>query len=1281
MLAVVKKVRNVIVYGLAGLVILLAVLVGLFRLFLPRLPEYQDDIKSWATQAIGIEVDFAGMDARWRLSGPELNFYDAVLTLPGESAALIEAGEVTIGVGLVRLLVDRTLVVDRVLVAGSALEFSRDEDGQLRVQGLTPDELTAIVPSSGEAGDVLVEGRDLAVAYRLANGDTFDVDIESLEATRRDDNLALEATVDLDEGFGSRLVFSADRNGPPGSAVWQIFAEGRALSLARWSPLLPEAIAGIQSGFGDIDLWTELDGDGLSKATANLQLQDLAITGAANAGTFDIDGRLEVLRQDDGFVLAADNLSLVTASGRWPDAMLSAEWAQDADGALMTLRASASYLLLDDAGYFTPLMPEELRDVYSRYAPSGEIRELELSSADLDTDTRRFDLVALADGLGFAAIDRLPGLRGLSGSLRADTDGGRLELSSSGLAVEIPEYLDDVVTLDTATGTVIWRRSGDQLTVLTDRMEISNSFFESRSSLQMTIPAGDASPVVDLDSRWTIFDVVAAKRFIPRKVVPPALHRWFQRALLEGTLRDGRTRLTGALSDFPFDDGNGSFEVTALLEDGLLDYAPDWPAAAIESMDVYLDGLRLGTERNVANTMGNRTRNARVAIADLRDPVLTIDATGNGTLESIRQFALTSPIGNVFAGRLEDVSVDGAANFTLDLDFPIRDWRSYTFESRVEPRDGVISLAGFPAPVSELAGSVTVTRDSVASDELVGRFLGEPVSIDLRNAGEDEPEYSIIADASGTATAEGLVSQLRAPVDGLVIGRTTYSASVRFPRRGSEEPVPVHLAIDSNLEGLGLTLPEPLAKPADEPSRLALDIQFPGPGRIVASGALADRARWSADFYRDDYGWDFDRGSLAFGQDFPSSVPASRGLHVYGEVDRVRVSEWLAMSRPDAPAGRGVVERIRSIDLAVDHLWLFGQHLEGHSMRVDRSGSEWYVTAEGAHFEGTATIPYDLQGERPIVLDMDRLILPGDEEAEEQDGEISTLDPRNLPPVRITAREFAIGSRQVGSLDADFRKSDFGLQADSLQTEDPSFAIKGSAGWYWRSDGSGQSETMVDVTLTSRDVAETLTRLDYGPVIDGENMIIEADVRWPGGPRADFLGDLNGDVSVRLGEGQLNEVEPGAGRVFGLMSVVELPRRLALDFRDVFDKGFGFDEIKGNFRLDDGDAFTCDLSLEGPAADIGIVGRLGLEDGVYDQTAVVSANVGNTLPVVGAVVAGPQVAAALLIFSQIFKKPLQEMGQVYYGIEGDLDDPQVDGADADRFAATSEAARCLPDDE
>ena len=131
----------------------------------------------------------------------------------------------------------------------------------------------------------------------------------------------------------------------------------------------------------------------------------------------------------------------------------------------------------------------------------------------------------------------------------------------------------------------------------------------------------------------------------------------------------------------------------------------------------------------------------------------------------------------------------------------------------------------------------------------------------------------------------------------------------------------------------------------------------------------------------------------------------------------------------------------------------------------------------------------------------------------------------------------------------------------------------------------------------------------------------------------------------------------------------------------MFGKGFAFDSIKGDFLLIDGDSYTCNLSLEGPAADIGIVGRAGLVSREYEQAAVISANFGNALPVAGALVAGPQVAAALLIFSQIFKKPLKEVSQIYYGVSGSFDEPDIATITAADFAANGLRAGCIPQEE
>ncbi|NQV86983.1 MAG: hypothetical protein HQ492_07900 [Woeseiaceae bacterium] len=460
---------------------------------------------------------------------------------------------------------------------------------------------------------------------------------------------------------------------------------------------------------------------------------------------------------------------------------------------------------------------------------------------------------------------------------------------------------------------------------------------------------------------------------------------------------------------------------------------------------------------------------------------------------------------------------------------------------------------------------------------------------------------------------------------------------------------------------------------ADTGLRINADLRFMPNGKsIEAAGQAEDLLAWQLSFNRPEDRWDFDRGVVTLGGE-ATELADTRGLHIRGSAGVVRLHEWLSLSkRGDKKTGGA--ERIRSIDLRVEDLYVVGQHLKAHQVRLDRSALDWLVQFEGDDVVGSVIVPYDFGGDRSLVLNMEKLRLPGDD----ADSQFEfNLDPRTLPAIQIKATEFALGDRYLGSLEATLDKTEYGLEAVSIFSKDDTFSITGTGRWIADENDPLGSHSFVKATLTSTDVEQTMARLNYQPGIASEDLSMLFDLDWSGSPRADFFDVLDGEVRVRFGNGQLQEVEPGTGRIFGLMSIVALPRRLSLDFRDVFNKGFGFDSITGTFKINDGNTLTCDLSLDGPAADIGIVGAADLAKRTYDQTAIVSANVGNTLPIVGAVIAGPQVAAALLIFSQIFKKPLQEVGQVYYAINGSWDEPTVESTNSEALVASGDAAGCL----
>jgi uncharacterized protein (TIGR02099 family) len=828
--------------------------------------------------------------------------------------------------------------------------------------------------------------------------------------------------------------------------------------------------------------------------------------------------------------------------------------------------------------------------------------------------------------------------------------------------------------LDDAFGTVIWRRNAEGMIVLSDSVQVRNADFDSQLSLQVSVPSGDASPVVDLDASWSVMDVSAVRRYLPLRHINPKLRDWLTTALVSGYVRRGTARFDGALADFPFDDGGGVFRIDARLENTVLKYAPDWPAPEFRHLDVIVENTRLFTEENYADNLGNVVTDARVEIPDLREPVLYIDTAATGTLQTIKDFASQSPITRIFGGQLDRVDVEGNASFDLQITLPLQNVRDYEFSTRINASDGTVRVQGLQPPITGLNGFVTVTRTDISSESLRGTFLGSPVALELSRIGGPDAPHSAVLRGSGRTTARALEDQLQAPLSGIVEGEAAYEATIRFPNGRSPEPGPLQIAIRSNLQGFRSVLPAPFAKLAEDRTDFAATIEFPSREQIVTAGSLAGDVNWTGRFVKQGDVWDFDRGVVAIGE-YPSAASV-RGLHVHGQLARLDLKEWLAGGRQgDRAVGLG--ERIRTIDLGIDNLYAVGQRYTNQRVKIDRSGLDWVIQMSGDEAAGIITVPYDFEGERPMTLDMDRLVLPGNEETAAAEDAQASLDPRALPALSIRAADFALGDRRFGRLEAEFERSPRGLVSTTLEAVGDSFTVSGEAGWVVDSYEETGQRTFVNAVLKSADVQATATQLQYDPGIISDSMELTLDIGWPGGPNKDFMQGLSGNVAVRIGEGRLSDVDPGAGRMFGLMSVTALPRRLSLDFSDVFETGFAYDEIVGDFRLVNGDAYTCNLSLTGPAADVGIVGRAGLNSRDYDQAAIVSANFGGTLPVAGLFLGGPQVAAALLVFSQVFKKPLKDMGQVFYSVAGSWDEPTVESADSQVFADVSDRAGCL----
>jgi len=284
---------------------------------------------------------------------------------------------------------------------------------------------------------------------------------------------------------------------------------------------------------------------------------------------------------------------------------------------------------------------------------------------------------------------------------------------------------------------------------------------------------------------------------------------------------------------------------------------------------------------------------------------------------------------------------------------------------------------------------------------------------------------------------------------------------------------------------------------------------------------------------------------------------------------------------------------------------------------------------------------------------MDRLLLPEPID----DGMDMHTDPADLPEMHLFAGQFRYMGLDLGETRIEAFPEKNGFHIESVESHSSQLNFQARGDWIKGPEG-GRSD--FDVVLTSESLGNLVSALNLSSVLEGGQTMIRYDAWWPGPPAAFALSRLNGKMTFNVSGGNIRNADAGAGRVLGLLSVTALPRRLALDFSDVFGSGFSFDEAKGTVQLKDGTAFTDDFVLESTAASLSIQGSSDLVDKSFDYTLTVRPGVSQALPMIGALTAGPGGAAAGLALQGLLRRALGDATEARYSIIGPWSDPVVE---------------------
>lgn len=1267
-----RHARRGLGYTIAIALVLVALVLGVASQVLPLAERNPDRVAAWLSQRAGRTIAFDRVQTEWTRRGPLLQLDNLRV---GEGDKAFAVGDTEMLVSLYAGLLPDT-PFSELRLRGLDLTLERVADGRWQVRGLPGQQQAGVDPFEAleDLGELqVIDGKLAVIAPALG----IDARIPRVDLRLRVSGERVRAGVRAWPGVAAGTqarpldaVLDFDRDSGDG----ELYAGARNADLAQWSSLLQLMGGTLEGGAGRAEAWATLEGRRISSVTVDAALDRVVLRGtpinpAAQAPRvrFDrVEARARWQVADGGWRLDAPALAITSGGGK-----------QVLDGLL--LAGGERYAVVAEKIDIGPLV--EVAALSDRLSPASR-RWLQqarpsASLSDIVVGGQRGGAMhasARIDSFGFEPVGEAPGLHGLAGAFDGDADGFRLQLDAARpIAFDWPSGFG-VVHAATLDGTVNGWREGEGWRIGTAALAIDGDGFGANARGGLWWQGDGSRPWIDIAATLDDTELPVAKGFWIHHKMPAKVVEWLDSALVAGTVQDGRALVVGDLDDWPFVDNDGRFEATGHIAGATLRFQPDWPVAH----DVELDASFIGNGFTLQGSGGLgdiEIHELGGAIDDYRDGALTVRAQANGDVLDLLGVLRQSPLRRLNPETFDSVRGSGPAALDFSLRLPLQPGSTIAINGDVELDDARLADPRWDVAFDQVNGRARYDRNGFHADALRVRHEGRPGTLDLRAGNGHVRERDNVFEAGLDAAfdADDLIAHAPdlAWLAPHLQGHSRWNVGVSVPKTGNGRSPPARLQLRSDLVGTALDLPAPLRKPAATAMAATVDTALPmgsgdvlvGLGDVLALRARSNNGRTGV--------------RIELGSSRVEQAPPASGLVASGRAETLDAIAWIGLMHGGDGDGDGLP--LQRIDVTAGRLQLLGGMFpDTRLLVVPAADGATAVRAEGAALQGAllvpaakgATIagrferlhwrstPVAKEGPTSSAVTTTTASIEAPAPIEPKPNPlVADIDPGSIPPLSFGIDDLRVIDARLGSAILRTHPTATGLQLDQLQTRAPMQSIDVSGSWTGRGDAT---RTQLSATLDSTDFGGLLAGLGLAGRLAGGEGQARLDARWPRSP-ADFsLATLDGQLTLAARDGRLLEVEPGAGRVFGLLSIAELPRRLSLDFRDFFSKGFAFNEIGGAIRFTDGIARSDDLQIDGPAAEININGTANLRHETFDQTVEVLPKAGNLLTAVGAIAGGPVGAAIGAAANAMLRKPLGQIGAKIYKVSGPWADPEVE---------------------
>jgi uncharacterized protein (TIGR02099 family) len=1185
--------------------IAVAMLMSFARIFLADIDDYQVELEQKIRQITDIPVHIGSLEAGMRGFNPEVILKGISIEAEDPlSKPDIQLREIRLGIDFLDLLLSRDwLSACRVTLVGANISIIRKVDGSFILKGLQASDEPPFWLLQGGKYEILdsqITWQDLKRHGTPVHFDRFDL---VLKNHYFDQSHEVHLLSKLPEQYGDSLRISAHITGNifvPDNFAGQIYLEGTDLQAAALvTGDLPLGF-NLQSGAGDIRVWSLWRNASPYQIDGYLQAQQVKISkNQAKPLAMDtFEGSFSWSDNDGQWRLAGYDVNVFANQQRWPDGAFYLQ--QDPRG---NLSAVIKQLDLPAAMYLAPLLIPIDHDYadYLALNPKGRLQDV---SVFVGSDFLRYAVRGSFTDLGVEHFGAIPQIKHVSGEISLTDQYGQIMLDTRSAQFDASDWFRNPLDVKRLRGTLYWWQTAQAWQFRSRNLEVDSADFTGVAQLDLWLPKGEASPILDFTLAFGQFnDISQVPKYLPAKIMGEGAVEWLDDAFIGGQIKRGELVVKGALDQFPFLNGQGLFETVFAIENGEIQFNEDWP----HLQDVYADVQFLGEDLQVAILEGRSEK------VDIDQAVVTIPALADsehvyvrGQVEAKFMDSLAFLQKSPLKPKIDPVVdlINGAGKARVDLDLKIPYYETDPVKVKVDAHlDGAqLTVKPIALNVDAIKGVLTFTEDRISSSRLDARSLGYPIQ--GRLSSDAQATY---LDIDGVTSIEKLEKQFSFLQNDAAKGKFAYTGKLILPYQPS---LPGSLRIGTNLKGVSIDSQPQLSKAANEERPLSLNFQFEeGPDLPLE---LRYASELSGYFLIDKKQEKLQSGHIVFGQGQASRFEAA-GLKLHIRQPSFNLSQAVGAYSENAASRFPAVKEV-SID--TEQLIWQGQELGAFQCQMQFADKQWQGSIDSNMAKGRFSVPEQLSGNNRIKLNMDFLNLSAMDKfnLDSADEVVTELPLIDIDSVRLLWRGVDLGALMLQT-----ERVSNGIHFKTIQLQGGKRKINLSADWLKQPTGT---VTQIKGTLQADKFGDLLSRLAFSDDFKETTADIGFKGGWRGGPHQFSLSRLNGLLQLDLKDGRISSIEPGFGRLLGLIAMEQWVKRLSLDFRDVYRQGLAFDEIKGHIKIKDGLAYTEDLTVDAVAANFYLAGYANLADKTLDQRVAVVPKSSDAVPIAGTIVGG-----------------------------------------------------------